>query len=229
MFVDEIRRAVEAAPRNALDDVARLLWRAFANGQITEDEAEDLGQAIEARKVIPAKSAAPRRRVGSRPRSPESMERRRRWAASGRLPPALAASFTLAEQAVLAVISMDVAKRGDCRLTVGHIAALAGCCVATVRTALRQAADLGLVHVEERRLTCWRNLPNVVTIVSAEWRTWLRLKPRQSAGERYSGPLSPVGGGSKSVSRTTTVPRYWNRREPPKSREAIGKGRAATA
>lgn len=32
------------------------------------------------------------------------MKRRRRWVASGRLPPMIAAQFTLAEQAVLALV-----------------------------------------------------------------------------------------------------------------------------
>lgn len=40
MFVDEIRRAIEASPRMKLPEVAALLWRAFGVGQITEAQAE---------------------------------------------------------------------------------------------------------------------------------------------------------------------------------------------
>jgi len=58
---------------------------------------------------------------------------------SGRLPPNLAARFTLAEAAALAVVAAEVAKRGDCRLTIGHIAALAGICVRSVRNGIRAA------------------------------------------------------------------------------------------
>jgi DNA-binding CsgD family transcriptional regulator len=67
------------------------------------------------------------------------MERRRRWAASGCLPPALAARFTLAEQAVLAVVAAEHRKRGDCRLTNGELADVAGVSITTVKNALRAA------------------------------------------------------------------------------------------
>src|SRR6476469_7230734 len=121
MFADEIRRAVEAAPRVKLPDVAALLWRAFGAGQVTEAEAEALSNLIEARKVAPVAPQPSRRPVGSRPRTDASMERRRRWAASGRLPPQLAARFTLAEAAVLAVVASEVVRRGECRLCIAHL------------------------------------------------------------------------------------------------------------
>ena len=118
------------------------------------------------------------------------MERRRSWAAAGRLPPRLAARFTLAEVAVLAVVAAEVARHGACTLTIGHIAALAGVSKQTVRNALHEAVRLGLVRVEERRLTAWRNAPNRVTITSPEWNAWLRLRRRR--------------GGSKFVEATRT-------------------------
>ena len=121
------------------------------------------------------------------------MERRRRWAASGALPPALAGRFTLAEQAVLAVIAAEHRKRGDCRLTNKEIADVAGVCLTSVKNALRAARALGLLSVEERRLTAFRNDSNVVRITSPEWRAWLRL-----------------GGGGKSVPRSPTA--YKNQR-----------------
>src|SRR6058998_4174223 len=108
MFVDELRRAVEASPRVELTKVNALLWKAYAAGQVTEAEASALSDAIELRRALPAAQKPVQRRLGSRPRSPASMERRRRWAASGALPPALAARFTLAETAVLAVIAAEV-------------------------------------------------------------------------------------------------------------------------
>ncbi|GJD37556.1 MULTISPECIES: helix-turn-helix domain-containing protein [Methylobacterium] len=194
MFADEIRRAVEAAPRVKLPEVAALLWRAFGDGQVSEAEAATLSNLIEARKAVPIPVRAFRKAVGSRPRTDASMERRRRWAASGRLPPALAARFTLAEAAVLAVVSSEVVKRGDCRLCLDHIAALAGVSRSTVKNALRQARTLGLLTVEERTQTAWRNLSNVVRIVSKEWTAWMRLARR----------AAPWGGGVKSVTRTNT-------------------------
>ena len=107
MFAEQLRRAVEASPRVELTKVSALLWKAFAAGQVSEAEAQALSEAIEARRSLPAPQKPLQRRLGSRPRSPATMERRRRWAASGALPPALAARFTLAEVAVRAVIAVS--------------------------------------------------------------------------------------------------------------------------
>jgi hypothetical protein len=174
-FCEEIRRAVMASPRMKLPEIRSAMYKAFTAGQLTETEAETLDTLINARAAIPATEAPSRRRIGSQPRSSASMERRRSWAAAGRLPPALAARFTLAEQAVLAVVASEVKKNGACCLTIGHIAALAGVSETTVRNALRQAQTLALVAIEERRRTAWMNYPNKVSIVSKEWGMWLRL------------------------------------------------------
>src|SRR4051794_20180362 len=194
MFVEQLRRAVEASPRIELAKVAGLLWRAYAAGQVSEDQASELSDLIESRRALPAAPKPIQRRLGSRPRSPASMERRRRWAASGALPPALAARFTLAETAVLAVIAAEVLRHSACTLTVGHLAALAGVSETTVRNALRAARGLGLLTVEERRLTAWRNAPNVVRLVSREWQAWLRLR----------APKGGRGGGCKFPKATPT-------------------------
>src|SRR3954454_22169051 len=173
MFVEQLRRAVEASPRVELAKVAQLLGRAYAAGQVSEDQASGLSEMIEARRGLPAPQKPIQRRLGSRPRSPASMERRRRWAASGALPPALVARFTLAETAVLAVIAAEALKHGRCTLVLDHIAALAGVSRTTVKNALREGRSLGLIRIEERRVSAWRNAPNVVTIISREWSAWL--------------------------------------------------------
>src|SRR5215212_2798849 len=185
MFVEQLRRAVEASPRVELAKVASLLWRAYAAGQVSEDQASELSELIEARRALPPAPKPVQRRLGSRPRSPGHMERRRRWAASGCLPPALAARFTLAETAVLAVIAAEVLRHSACTLTVGHIAALAGVSETTVRNALRAARGLGLLTIEERRLTAWRNAPNVVRLISREWLAWLRLRASEGGGCKF--------------------------------------------
>ncbi|MFC1456408.1 hypothetical protein ACETIH_06670 [Microvirga arabica] len=97
------------------------------------------------------------------------------------MPPALAAQFTTAEQAVLAVVATEVKKHGSCNLTIGHIAALAGVSDQTVRNALRQAQALALLTIEERRRTAWMNHPNKVEIVSKEWAAWLRITTGQNS------------------------------------------------
>ncbi|MCJ2134967.1 GntR family transcriptional regulator [Methylobacterium sp. J-026] len=226
MFADEIRRAIEAADRITLPSITALLWRAYGEGKVTEAEAEALSGLIEARQtksetvshlrspnpgtsnarpegISSDRVGSPRTGVGSRPRTDASMERRRRWAASGRLPPAIAARFTLAEQSVLALVAAEVARRKDCRLAVGNLAAIVGVAETTVRNAIRQAVKLGLVTVEERRVTGFRNDTNIVRVVSAEWSAWLRLA-RKPTRDLHHGDTLPKGGGCKSAKGTPT-------------------------
>ncbi|MWV23044.1 helix-turn-helix domain-containing protein [Methylobacterium sp. 2A] len=228
MFADQLRRAIEAASRITLPQVTAQLWRAFGEGQITESEAERLSGLIEARTLTgkvsrvgqPTGLAEPQagreadapqdrsgslgRSVGSRPRTDASMERRRRWAASGRLPPGIAARFTLAEQAVLALVAAETARRGDCRLAVGHVAAIVGVAETTVRNAIREAKKLGLVTVEERRVTGFRNDTNIVRIVAPEWTAWLRLARKSASPKPSPRPDVAEGGGCKSANPTPT-------------------------
>jgi hypothetical protein len=235
MFADELRRAIEAADRITLPSVTALLWRAFGEGRVSEAEAEALSGLIEARTDAPAtrrlaaagltgsdpdrgrtihdsapihdSSGSARRSVGSRPRTDASMERRRRWAASGRLPPGLAARFTLAEQAVLALVAAETTRRKDCRLSIENMAAVAGVCRSTVKNAIREARQLGLLTVEERQITGFRNDTNVVRIASAEWLAWIRLARRGDPVPNRRGqaaPSSPQGGGVKTATSTPT-------------------------
>jgi len=142
--------------------------------------------------------------VGSRLRTDASMERRRRWVASGRLPPGLAARFTLAEQAVLALVAAEHARRSNCRLSIEHAAAVAGMYRSTVKGAVRGARKLGLVTVEERPVTGFRNDTNVVRVVAPEWLAWLRLARRDNLAQPGAAlrPASPKGGGVKSATGT---------------------------
>ncbi len=179
MFVEQLRRAVEASPRAELPAVSALLWKAYAAGQVTEAQATELSNLIESRRALPpAPKPIQRRLIGSRPKTPASLERRRRWAASGAVPPALASRFTPAETAVLAVIAAEHQKHGRCTLVIDHIAALAGVGRTTVKNALREAQRQSLLRIEERRVSAWRNAPNIVTLTSPEWLSWLRLRTR---------------------------------------------------
>ncbi|MCJ2068145.1 GntR family transcriptional regulator, partial [Methylobacterium sp. J-030] len=132
--------------------------------------------------------------AGYRPRTDAGMERRRRWAASGRLPPGIAARFTQAEVAVLALVAAEVARSSDCRLPNENLAAVTGVSRTTVKNAIREAARFGLLTVEERQITGWRNDTNEVRITSREWTAWLRLARR----------TLPSGGGVKSATTTHT-------------------------
>ena len=214
MFAETIRHAVMASSRADLSKVAQHLWKGHAAGAIEDSQAQELAELIEARKVLPIERPAPRR-VGSRPKSAASLERRRRWVSAGMMPPSIACQFTMGECAVLAVLAAEVVKCGDSRLPIAAIAALAGVGETTVRNALREAKRLGVLLVQERRIAWNRNGTNVVQIVSPEWMTWLRLakagrggcksapgtsttsKPKPFApfeerGNRQSGPLRGV-------------------------------------
>ena len=103
------------------------------------------------------------------------------------MPPKLAAHFTLGEQAALAVVAVEAAKRSACMLAIGAIAALGGVSEATVKRALRQGRALGLITVEERRLSRFRNDTNVVRVISREWLSWLRLGRSEGGGQNRTG------------------------------------------
>jgi hypothetical protein len=210
-FALQLRQAVEASPRVELHRVQDAVWKTWGAGGLADDEAQGLSDLIEARKALPPTGKPVQRRVGSRPRSPASMERRRSWAACGAMPPALASRFTLAEQAVLAVVTAEVRTRGACSLTIGHLAALAGVGRSTVKRALGEAQALGLLRVEERRLTAWRSASNRVTITSREWHAWMRmrrrgegsnLRPPRIPEEKKGAPLARKAPGEGGLSRS---------------------------
>lgn len=200
MLFPDMRRAIEAAPRLALPELARALWKAHAAGSLVDDDAQALAELIEARKAIPI-SRETKRRTGSRARSAASVERRRCWSASGWMPPAMQARFTQGEAAALAVIAQEARKPDGCRLPIARIAAVAGVSRTTAKNAMREARALGLISIEERRVAFWRNAPNVVRIVSAEWSTWLRVRARK---EGTPQPRDGATGGGVGTAITTT-------------------------
>ncbi len=204
MFAEECRRAIATSQRMGLDALAREVWRAYGADVLTEVEASELCEAIAARRVVPVPTAAPRR-VGSRPRSSTSMERRRSWTASGWLPPPIAARFTMGEAAALGVILAEVAMTGRCELSHGAVGGRAGVSVSTVKRAISEARRIGLLHVEERRLTWCRNLPNVVTVASAELQTWVATRGRGFRAARAMGGGVQIGTAPKSISSPSAV------------------------
>jgi Bacterial regulatory proteins, gntR family len=184
--------AAAAAARNtaAVDQISRLTWRAHAEGHILDAEAEAISEALQGRRAAFAtkkahqavswtKTALARRRPA--PRSPDrqaSLERRRRQAASGSMPPALASRFTTGELAALAVIARQCQRMGACSLPIDAIAALAGVSRTTVQNALRAAKAQGIVLAKERRRRGLRSLTNIISIISKEWMAWLKFGER---------------------------------------------------
>ena len=193
MFVEEIRRAVQACQQVRLPELSAAVWKGFAAGAIPEDEAQHLAELIEARKAVSTAPAAPRRAVGSRPRSSASMTRRRSWAAGSWMPPAMAAGFTQAENAALAIIVREIATTGSCELPAAAVAGRAGVSTSSARNAVREARRRGILHVVERRISYDRNRPNLITIASPELVLWVRTRSR----------IERQGGGVKSVIPTS--------------------------
>lgn len=188
MFAEQLRAAITAAPIARLPELGAACWKAFSGGALSEAEAEEITLLIEARKAagkspdlggsgasgITGKFAAlPPRKVQRPPVRSVAVERRRRLAASGPLPPALASRFTTGEAAVLRIVGDECRDKGRCVLPLDAIAARAGVGRTTAQNALRLARRLGMVEVEERRLHGAKNLPNRVTVADPEWRQWL--------------------------------------------------------
>lgn len=199
MFAFELRAAVEAAPRERLSELSGALWKGFAAGALSEVEAEELSTLIEARKAVCSATdrmsfAGPALRVARlatlKPQRPPvrsaAIERRRRLAASGPMPPALAARFTTGELAVLRILADEFRDRGSCALCLDAIAARAGVSRSLAKGAIRQARRLGMVEVQERRRTGAKSLPNVVTVVDREWLAWI------ARGKRIGGRNQPT-------------------------------------
>ncbi len=186
-FCDQMAAAIDGARTlTRLDHLSRSIWQGLAAGAVADDHAQALAERLHARRSllrgeikpvgIPVgrPSIFPPRRLQRAPQRPVAIARRRHLAASGPMPPALACKFTVSELAVLRIVGDEVRQHGHCARCVDEIAARAGVCRRMVQTALREAARLGLLTVEERRREGRRNLPNVTRIVSREWLVWLQ-------------------------------------------------------
>lgn len=193
MFKDHITTALSTARGRVLDDVSRVIWKGLAEGLLSDDEAQAFAEQLHVRRMAEGAARASQTAPGGqgRPRSifpprkpqrpplrPVAIERRRRLASSGPLPPSIASRFTTGELAVLRIVADEVRDRGECTKTIDAIAARAGVGRTTTQNTLRLAVRLGLVKVEERRQTGAKSLPNRVTVVSPEWKAWSARGPR---------------------------------------------------
>src|SRR5215207_6944450 len=192
-FCNQMAAAIDGARTlTRLDHLSRSIWQGLAAGAVADDDAQGLAERLHARRSmlrgeikpvgIPVcrPSIFPPRRPQRAPKRPAAIARRRHLAASGPMPPALACKFTVSELAVLRIVGDEVRQHGCCDRCVDEIAARAGVCRRMVQNAIREAARLGLLTVEERRREGRRNLPNVVRIVSKEWTSWLARGGRAS-------------------------------------------------
>src|SRR4051794_40872516 len=183
---DQMAAAIDGARTlTRLDHLSRSIWQGFTAGAVGDDDAQALAERLHARRSllrgdlkpvgIPAGrlSLFPPRRLQRAPKRPVAIARRQHLAASGPMPPSLACRFTVSELAVLRIVGDEVRQHGQCARCVDEIAARAGVCRSMVKNAIREAARLGLLTVQERRRQGCRNLPNVIRIIAKEWTTWL--------------------------------------------------------
>lgn len=209
MLLEQFTAAAGAA-RNfaALEEISRLTWRALAESAIDDAAQNAVAEAVEARRRVLKgqgnQKALSGQRALSRPRRPvspdkaASLARRRRWAASGALPPQIACQFTMGEVAALSVLAREAQRQGRCELPIDRIAAVAGVSRTTTQNAIRLARRLGLLSVTERRRRGEKSDTNVVVIASQDWRAWLRLHRVQKIGHHeYSNTKQPVESGGK--------------------------------
>lgn len=222
MFAAQIAAAISGARTfPQFNSLSAALWKAHAAGLIDDAAAQAAAEALQARKALVAgvRTGSPQKRAHGVPRRPPprspdraaSIRRRRSCAASGAVPATIAADYTPAELAVLSIVAAEVRRAGCCTWPLDRIAALAGVCRRTVQYALRRAAALGLVHVEERPRPGAKHLPHVVTVVSPEWRAWLRIghrvKNHAHHGNAHKIPVQKDGGSSPSaLLRSHSVP-----------------------
>src|SRR3954453_14935929 len=222
-FCNQMAAAIDGARTlTRLDHLSRSIWQAVAAGAVGDDDAQALAERLHARRGIlrgevkpvglpPGRpSIFPPRRLQRAPQRPVAIARRRRLAASGPMPPGLACKFTVSELAVLRIIGDEVRQYGHCDRCVDEIAARAGVCRRMVQNAIREAARLGLLTIEERRREGRRNLPNVLRIVSKEWTSWLARGGRSSrpSAEALIGckKLRPTDNHSKNQRPKTAEP-----------------------
>src|SRR3982751_919942 len=185
-FCDQMAAAIDGARTlTRLDHLSRSIWQGLAAGTVDDNDAQTLAERLHARRgvlrgdlkpvgiPVGRPSLFPPRRLQRAPQRPVAIARRRHLAASGPMPPALACKFTVSELAVLRIVGDEVRQHGHCDRCVDEMAARAGVCRSLVKNAIRTAARLGLLTVEERRREGRRNLPNVIRIVAKEWTSWL--------------------------------------------------------
>jgi hypothetical protein len=208
-----------------LDGFARTVWQRWGAKEVTDEQAQSLAEAIEARKRevrgvdtvaqraphVAAQAKAqgrpshfpPKRKATRSPDRRASIERRRLLAASGPMPPQLSCQFTTGELAVLRLVADEARAKRHCTLTLGELAARAGVGITTARNALHEAAGHGYLTIEERRRDKRPNLSNVVRVVSREWLVWIeRGRKSLSANRGKADPSASQGGGSKKMEST---------------------------
>jgi hypothetical protein len=188
-FAIQIANAISRAQFFELNRLAGQVWKAFADGQVTEDEAHALSLEIEAHrpKAMPAgtfkaPSAIPKPKKQRSSDRQASIERRRRLARQSPVPPEHVHEFTLSEHATMTILVGEIQKHGVCSRYMDAIAALAGTCRTVVRNTINKGRALGLLYRKERRRRGQKSLANLVRILRPSWQRWVQWVGRRKMG-----------------------------------------------
>lgn len=214
MLFHNLMAAIPAARTGAcLDDLSRAIWTGL--DRLTDGQAQALAEAIDARrKTLRGGQGVVRRKAQRPPVRGVAVERRRRLAASGVMPPVLASRFTTGELAALKIVADEIRAKGFCGLVLDAIAARAGVSKRTVQNALKAAESCGYVRITRRRIPGQlKNLPNVVRIVSAEWLAWLKVAKRFSPRVTRISSKEEAGRGFPSAKSPARIVSHGRHRE----------------
>lgn len=194
-----------AADSDALSELGGQIGVAHVEGRISDATALFLIEQVEERKAKAALDARNTRLVNfldpvvgtslPEPRALEKEEgerlRRRRarayLAKVSAIPAALAYSFTLSQQAVLAIIGRVCRGFGQCDYPVAWIAKVANVSERTVQTTLMLAKRRGLFTIKYRR-----RMTSVITVVHADWLRWWDQAPlsKTDSSSLFGGELN---------------------------------------
>ncbi len=214
MFYDQLATAIETAGRNQLDDYSRQVWNAHDAGTIADDQAQQLAELIQRRRgpaiisnrahvhALPARSYIQRSPVQRSPDRRASLLRRREHSATRPLPPALAATFTTGELAVLKVISDEWLAHGACDRSLNELAARAGVCHSLAKRAVRLAELDGLFTVQRRPRSGRKHLTNIIRIIRAEWLDWLAKGRRKAYATNACNRAKPIFAEARGVQKS---------------------------
>jgi hypothetical protein len=236
MFLHALAAAIDAAHRTQFDHLSSQIWQALHAGHLPDHEAQALYDRLQSRRsalsgvaqgslfqlagaITPAGGPMASRGILRTPasKSPDrrqSITRRRRLAASGPMPPALACQYTVGELAVLKVLADEWLAHGACDRSLNELAARAGACRTLAKRALRLAELDGLITVQRRPRSGRKHLTNIIRIVRAEWLDWLHKGRRKSYAVTACNRAKPDFAGAGG-----------SRKEPPRS-QGSGKGLA---
>jgi hypothetical protein len=181
-----------------LDAVTKLLWERYCAGQLNDYEANYLQSCILRRRPItqrtklgkfstirfPFSHFTPRpcRRRRTDEERAKRRERKRMLGGSSAMPDTMRHHYTEGERAVACIIAGEHKRKGFCDLSIDEIADRAGVGRTTVQNFQHEARRLGHIQVKHRPQRGAKNLPNVITIASAEWIAWIKRAPSAARG-----------------------------------------------